>query len=105
MRPRNNCSHRLVCMCDMALIGRLHPMLVHFPIGLVLISAVAEAVARTTDLQVWGALARWDVPAGPPVGVRAAVPRSALAPSARSVPRPHRRSPPALGATPASAPP
>ena len=32
----------------MALIGRLHPVLVHFPIGLVLIAAVAELVAITT---------------------------------------------------------
>jgi uncharacterized membrane protein len=32
----------------MALIGRLHPVLVHFPIGLVLIAAVAEMVAMTT---------------------------------------------------------
>ena len=36
----------------MALIGRLHPLLVHFPIGLVLIAAMAEVVAMTTG--------RWD---------------------------------------------
>ena len=39
-------------MGDMALIGRLHPLLVHFPIGLVLIAAMAEVVAMTTG--------RWD---------------------------------------------
>jgi uncharacterized membrane protein len=38
-------------MCDMALIGRLHPLLVHFPIGLVLIAAVAEVVAMATGLR------------------------------------------------------
>jgi hypothetical protein len=36
---------------DMALIGRLYLMLAHFPIGLVLVAAVAKAVAMTTHLQ------------------------------------------------------
>ena len=45
---RNICPPSSVCMGDMALIGRLHPVLVHFPIGLVLIAAVAELVAITT---------------------------------------------------------
>jgi uncharacterized membrane protein len=41
----------------MALIGRLHPMLVHFPIGLVLIAAVAEVGATMTDLRNWRTVA------------------------------------------------
>lgn len=48
----------------MALIGRLHPMLVHFPIGLVLIAAVAEVVAMTTGLRDWRAVAVANVRAG-----------------------------------------
>jgi uncharacterized membrane protein len=39
----------------MALIGRLHPVLVHFPIALVLIAAVAEVVAMATGLWDWRA--------------------------------------------------
>ena len=45
------CGPAAVCMSGMALIGRLHPLLVHFPIGLVLIAAVAEAVAMATALR------------------------------------------------------
>jgi uncharacterized membrane protein len=48
----------------MALIGRLHPMLVHFPIGLVLVAAVAEVVAMTTGLWDWRAVAVANVRAG-----------------------------------------
>jgi uncharacterized membrane protein len=51
-------------MGDMALIGRLHPMLVHFPIGLVLIAAVAEVVAMMTDLRKWRTVAVANVRAG-----------------------------------------
>ena len=47
------CGPSPVCTGDMALIGRLHPMLVHFPIGLVLIAAVAELVAMTTGRRDW----------------------------------------------------
>ena len=51
-------------MGDMALIGRLHPLLVHFPIGLVLIAAVAEVVAMTTGLWDWRAVAVGNLRAG-----------------------------------------
>jgi uncharacterized membrane protein len=44
-------------MGDMAVIGRLHPLLVHFPIGLVLIAAMAEVIAMTTGLSEWRAVA------------------------------------------------
>jgi uncharacterized membrane protein len=69
-------------MGDMALIGRLHPMLVHFPIGLVLIAAVAEAVAMTTHLQVLRAVAVANVRAGAAFGIGAAVAGWRLASSA-----------------------
>ena len=48
----------------MALIGRLHPLLVHFPIGLVLIAAMAEVVAMTTGRWDWRAMAVTNVRAG-----------------------------------------
>src|SRR5260221_14306636 len=37
----------------MALTGRLHPLLVHFPIALVLIAAVAELVSLATRFPEW----------------------------------------------------
>jgi len=51
-------------MGEMALIGRLHPVLVHFPIGLVLIAAVAELVAIATGLGHWRVVAVANVRAG-----------------------------------------
>jgi uncharacterized membrane protein len=51
-------------MGDMALIGRLHPVLVHFPIGLVLIAAVAEMVAMMTGRWDWRNAAVANVRAG-----------------------------------------
>src|SRR5258706_6140848 len=41
----------------MALTGRFHPLLVHFPIALVLIAAVAELVSLTTQFPEWHMLA------------------------------------------------
>jgi uncharacterized membrane protein len=60
-------------MSDMALIGRLHPMLVHFPIGLVLIAAVAEIVAMATDRREWRTVALTNVRAGAAFSIGAAV--------------------------------
>jgi len=57
----------------MALIGRLHPLLVHFPIGLVLIAAVAEVVAMTTGLGDWQAVAVANVRVGAVFAIGAAV--------------------------------
>jgi uncharacterized membrane protein len=48
----------------MALMGRLHPLLVHFPIALVLIAAVAELVAMATRVPEWRAVAVANVRAG-----------------------------------------
>jgi uncharacterized membrane protein len=41
----------------MVLAGRLHPLLVHFPIGLVLVAAMAELVSTVTNFQQWRAVA------------------------------------------------
>ena len=60
-------------MGDMALIGRLHPLLVHFPIGLVLIAAVAELVAMTTGLWNWRVVAVANVRVGAVFGIGAAI--------------------------------
>ena len=57
----------------MALIGRLHPVLVHFPIGLVLIAAVAEVVAMTTGRWDWRAVAVGNVRAGAVFAIGAAI--------------------------------
>jgi len=48
----------------MALIGRLHPLLVHFPIALILIAAVAEVVALVTQFPEWHVVAVANVRAG-----------------------------------------
>ena len=66
----------------MALIGRLHPVLVHFPIGLVLIAAVAEMVAMTTGRWDWRTVAVANVRAGAVFALGAAVAGWRLASSA-----------------------
>ena len=67
------CGPPLVSMGDMALIGRLHPLLVHFPIGLVLIAAVAEVVAMATSLGDWQAVAVVNVRVGAVFAIGAAI--------------------------------
>lgn len=57
----------------MTLIGRLHPLLVHFPIALVLVAAVAEVVATTTGLSDWRALALANLRAGAVFAIGAAI--------------------------------
>ena len=57
----------------MALIGRLHPLLVHMPIGLVLFAAAAEVIAMTTGRGDWRVAALAGVRAGAPFGVAAAI--------------------------------
>ena len=57
----------------MVLLGRLHPMLVHFPIALVIFAAVAEAVATVTDLGPWRTVAVANVRAAAAFGVVAAI--------------------------------
>ena len=48
----------------MLLIGRLHPLLLHFPIGLVLAAAAAEVLAILTRRARWRAAAVANVRAG-----------------------------------------
>ena len=57
----------------MAFIGRLHPLLVHFPIGLVLIAAAVEAVAMMTNLPEWRTVAIVNVRAGALFSIAAAI--------------------------------
>jgi len=57
----------------MALIGRLHPLLVHFPIGLVLMAALAEVVALTTGLSGWRTVALANLRAGAVFTIGAAI--------------------------------
>ena len=48
----------------MAIIGRLHPLLIHFPIALVILAALAEAVAAIAGNDRWSAIAIGNVRAG-----------------------------------------
>ena len=48
----------------MALIGRLHPLVVHFPIALILVAAAAELVAMGTHLPAWRTIAVANARAG-----------------------------------------
>jgi len=57
----------------MALIGTLHPLLVHFPIGLILAAAAAELVAIHTGRADWRAIAAANVRAGAAMGALTAV--------------------------------
>jgi uncharacterized membrane protein len=72
-RLRNICGSPSVCIGEMALIGRLHPLLVHFPIGLVLMAAVAEVVAMVTGLSDWRTVALTNVRAGAVFAIGAAI--------------------------------
>ena len=53
---------------DMALVGTLHPLLVHFPIGLILAAAAAELVAIHTGRADWRAIAVANARAGAAMG-------------------------------------
>src|SRR5262249_17791639 len=63
----------------MPLIGKLHPLLVHFPIGLVLAGAAAEVAAILTGRAAWRALAVANVRAGAAMGVTTAIAGGGLA--------------------------
>jgi uncharacterized membrane protein len=56
----------------MALIGHFHPLLVHFPIALILIAAVAELVALVTRFPEWHRVAVVNVRAGAAFAVASA---------------------------------
>src|SRR3954469_22254508 len=57
----------------MALTGRFHPLLVHFPIALVLIAAVAELLSLITRFPEWHLVAVANIRAGAAVAVASAV--------------------------------
>lgn len=57
----------------MAFFGRLHPVLVHFPIALVVIAAVAEMAAAVTRDVRWHAVAVANLRVGAAIGLVAAV--------------------------------
>ena len=57
----------------MVLAGRLHPLLVHFPIVLILSATAAEVMAMATRRPIWQAVAVIQTRAGALCGVGAAV--------------------------------
>jgi uncharacterized membrane protein len=57
----------------MALIGKLHPLLVHFPIALVMAAAAAELVAIATPRHAWHTVAVTNIRAGAALAVVTAV--------------------------------
>jgi uncharacterized membrane protein len=57
----------------MAIIGRLHPLLIHFPIALALAAAAAESVAIATGDGRWRAVAIANVRVGAATAVLAAI--------------------------------
>ena len=57
----------------MGLVGRLHPMIVHFPIALVMVAAAAEGVAAATRDWRWRAVAVVNLRAGAAFAVAAVV--------------------------------
>lgn len=67
----------------MAVIGKLHPMLVHFPIGLILAGAGAELLALVTRRAAWHAVSAANIRAGAAMGILTAIAgwRLAAAPS------------------------
>jgi uncharacterized membrane protein len=57
----------------MTLFSKFHPLLVHFPIALVLAAAVAELVVITTARGPWRTVAVANIHAGAAMGVVAAI--------------------------------
>ena len=70
------------------MIGRLHPLLIHFPIALVVVAALAEFVAIVTADERWRTVAIGNVRAGAVFALLAAVAgwRLALAPQMEASP-------------------
>jgi uncharacterized membrane protein len=57
----------------MSLIGKLHPLLLHFPIGLVIMAAGAELLAILTHRAVWRAVATANLRAGAAMALLTAI--------------------------------
>ena len=53
----------------MSYIGKFHPLVVHFPIALVLAAAAAELVAIATPRKAWRTVAVANIRAGAVMGV------------------------------------
>lgn len=72
----------------MAFIGRLHPLLIHFPIALVIAAVLAEGIAIATSNDRWRVLAVGNVRAGAVFAALAAVAgwRLALGPGMEASP-------------------
>src|SRR4029079_8792637 len=68
-RTRRERQHQML----MTVFSKFHPLLVHFPIALVLTSAVAELVAMTTARQFWRTVAVANIRAGAVMGLVAAI--------------------------------
>jgi uncharacterized membrane protein len=64
---------------NMLLIGRLHPLVLHFPIALVLVAAAAELLAIRTRRESWRALGVCNLRAGAATAVVTAIAGWALA--------------------------
>ncbi len=60
-------------MTFMTFTAHVHPVLVHFPIGLVLTAAIAEVIAIVTGRENWGVVAAANVRAGALVAAAAVV--------------------------------
>ena len=63
----------------MALIGRFHPLIVHFPIALVVVAAWAEVVALATHDSRWRTVAVINLRAGALLALAAAIAGARLA--------------------------
>ena len=72
----------------MALVGRLHPVIVHFPIALVILAAAAEGAAAATGDRRWRTVAVINLRAGAAFAVAAVIAgwRLASAPGVDSTP-------------------
>jgi uncharacterized membrane protein len=72
----------------MALVGRLHPLIVHFPIALVILAAAAEGAAAATGDWRWRTVAVINLRAGAVFAVAAVIAgwRLASAPGVDSTP-------------------
>src|ERR1700722_10781492 len=57
----------------MSFIGKFHPLLVHFPIALVLAAAAAELVAIATPRKAWRTVAVANIRAGAAIGIVTAI--------------------------------
>src|SRR6266545_5272947 len=57
----------------MSFIGKFHPLLVHFPIALVLVAAAAELMVIATPHQAWRTVAVANIRAGAAMGVVTAI--------------------------------